>query len=137
MSERIHHMDVVATSKAGIEGWEPFKWEWVGGDMLITGGIPRLLKSGPRKGRKKWDGKGTSVVVTRAEVEVQAARYVAETGNCPECYGSGEVFHSWNHITGTKHRPCGKCKGSGKAEVNGNQSGDGALGGKEGSGNGA
>lgn len=117
MSDRIHHMDAVAIRKAGIEGWEPFKWERAGEDFIITGGIPRLLKSGPRKGRKTWDGKGTSVVVTRAEVEAQAAAYAAETGNCPECYGSGEVFKSWHHIDGTKYKTCSKCKGSCKAEA--------------------
>lgn len=115
MSKKIHHMDAVAIRKAGIEGWEPFKFQLVGEDSLITGGIPRLLKSGPRKGRKTWDGKGTSVVVTRSEVEAEAARYAAETGNCSKCYGEGKVFKSWNHIEGTKHKECPNCKGSGRA----------------------
>lgn len=124
MSDRIQHMDAVAIRKSGIEGWEPFKWERVGEDAIVTGGIARLLKSGPRKGRKTWDGKGTSVVVTRAEVEAQIAQYVAETGNCSECYGSGEVFKSWHHIEGTKYRVCPKCNGTGQAEADNRTSSD-------------
>lgn len=110
----IYHMDAVAIRKAGIEGWEPFAWERVGEDSLVTGGIPSLLKSGPRKGKKTWRGKGTSVVVTRAEVDAEAARYSAETGNCAECYGEGQVFASWHHIDGTKYHPCKACGATGK-----------------------
>jgi hypothetical protein len=116
MSEQTTHMDAVAIRKAGIEGWEPFKWERVGEDVLFTGGIPRLLQSGPRKGRKTWDGKGSSVVVTRGEEAAEYARYEATTGECGTCYGKAEVFASWHHIDGTKYRPCAKCNSTGKAQ---------------------
>lgn len=117
MADHIHHMDAVAIRKSGIEGWEPYKWERVGDDSIVTGGIPHILKTGPRKGKKTWRGKGTSVVVTQGEVEAQAARYVTETGNCPKCYGKGEVFYSWNHIEGSKYRPCKACDATGKAST--------------------
>lgn len=115
MSKQITHMDAVAIRKSGIAGWEPFKWERAGDDVIFTGGISRLLQSGPRKGRKTWDGAGTMVVVTRAEEAVEYARYEAETGECGTCYGKAEVFESWHHIDGTKYKPCAKCKVSGRA----------------------
>lgn len=112
---KIQHMDVVAIAKSGVEGWEPFKYEMIGKDSLITGGVPRILTKGPRKGRKTWDGAGTAVVVTKDEVEAEAARYTAETGNCATCYGEGKVFASWHHIEGTTYRECNVCTGTGKA----------------------
>lgn len=124
MSDFVHHMDAVAIRKSGIEGWEPFKWERVGDDAMVTGGIPHILKTGPRKGKKTWRGKGTSVVVTRAEQEAQATRYVEETGNCHECYGKGEVFASWHHIDGTKYKPCRDCGASGRAQRTNNNKAD-------------
>ena len=116
MGSHINHIDVIAMRKAGIDGWEPYRYQRIGDDAsLITGGIPRLLKSGPRKGQKTWDGKGTQVVVTDAEIDSERKRYAAETGNCPWCYGRGEVFASWHHETGTKYRPCTHCGATGKA----------------------
>lgn len=110
------HMDVVAMRKAGIEGWSPFKYQLIGDDSVITGGIPRIITRGPRKGRKTWDGEGTSVVVTRAEVEAEAQRFASETGKCSRCYGKGEVFHSWHHKEGTTYRQCSSCAGTGVVE---------------------
>jgi len=111
------HMESVAIRKAGVEGWEPFRYEVIGTDgILVTGGIPRLLKSGPRKGQKTWGAKkGSKVVVTNSEVATEKARYVAETGNCPECYGKGEIFASWHVDHGTKYKPCPHCCATGKA----------------------
>lgn len=114
MGDHISHMDAVAIRKSGIVGWEPFQWQAAGNDSILTGGIPSLLTRGPRKGRKTWDGKGTSVVVTRDEVIAEQMRYMAETGNCARCYGTGEVFASWHHIEGTKLKPCTTCAGTGK-----------------------
>jgi hypothetical protein len=115
MSKILGHMDAVAIRKSGIEGWEPYKYERVGDDSLITGGIPRVLTRGPRKGRKTWDGKGTSVVVTSAEVAAQAASYAAETGNCDRCFGEKIVFARWSKAEGKKYRPCTKCSETGRA----------------------
>lgn len=118
MADReLSHMEKVAIRKSGVEGWEYFRWQRAGEDSILTGGIPRLLKSGPRKGKKTWDGKGTSVVVTQAEIDEEAARYVSETGNCATCYGTGEVFQSWHHIDGTKYKPCRECGATGKAAL--------------------
>lgn len=113
---RVHHMDAVAIHKSGVEGWEPFRYQAAGEDSVITGGVPRLLLRGPRKNKRTWDGcKESSVVVTRAEIDAEAARYTTETGNCAHCYGDGKVFQSWDHIDGTTYRECKTCKGSGRA----------------------
>lgn len=111
---KITHLYAVAIRKSGIEGWEPYAWERVGEDVMLTGGIPRLLTRGPRKGQRTWDGKGTSVVVTRGEESAEEARYVAETGNCGKCQGDGKVFASWSIADGTKYRECKPCTGTGK-----------------------
>jgi hypothetical protein len=115
MQEHLSHTDAVAIKKSGVEGWEPYKYERVGDDLVLTGSVPRILTRGPRKGKRKWEGKGTSVVVTRAEVDAQSARYIAETGNCPECYGEGEVFSSWHKDEGVTKKQCPDCKGSRRA----------------------
>jgi hypothetical protein len=110
------HIDTVAIRKAAIEGWEPYRYQAIGSDgSLITGGIPRILTRGPRKGKKTWDGKGTQVVVTKAEIDAEKVRYTVETGNCPECYGTGEIFASWHHERGTTYKPCPHCNATGSA----------------------
>ncbi len=75
----IEHFHAVAARKAGEAGWEPISYEWVGDALLMKGGVPRLLKSGPRKGDKAWDPQSTSrVVVTEAEAAEEAVRQAAE-----------------------------------------------------------
>lgn len=109
-------LGVVAARKAGIEGWEPYKFEKIGSDAVaVTGGIPRLLTRGPRKGRKTWDGKGTTEVVTSVEMELEFKRYEADTGKCGDCLGERRVYAGWHHIEGTRYRPCKRCGESGKA----------------------
>jgi len=119
MSEHFGHMENVAIRKAGIPGWEPYLYELIGTDgVLMTGSIPRLLKSGPRKGKKTWDSKGgTKVIVTRAEVDAEEVRYTTKTGNCGKCYGEGETFVGWSATDGRKMAICKACNGSGKFEV--------------------
>jgi hypothetical protein len=110
------HINTLAMRKAGTEGWEPFRYEVIGKDgFLITGGIPRILTRGPNKGKKTWDRKAaTKIVITDSELDAEKVRYVAETGNCPKCYGKGEVSAGWHVETGTKYRPCDECGGTGK-----------------------
>ena len=114
-----HHLDAVARRKvSGPDGWEVCAWERIGdtGDLIVQGGVPRLLKSGPRKGEKTWrDGPVQKAVVTRAELDAEHARYEAETGKCGDCYGRGEVLKSWSAAEGLKHRECKRCAGSGNA----------------------
>lgn len=115
----IDHMNAVARRKVnGPEGWEYFKWERVGegADFIVEGAVPRLLKSGPRKGQKTWKGcPSQKTVVTGAEIDDEHARYEAATGNCGTCGGTGEVFASWRHDEGVTMKPGKRCDGEGKA----------------------
>jgi hypothetical protein len=115
----MRHITEVARRKvSGPPEWEVYAWEHIGDthDLLVTGGVPRLLKSGPRKGKKTWDGKGEKAVVTRAEMDEEQRRYECDTGNCGECLGSGEVFAGWSSTDGVKMKACRQCGGSGKAK---------------------
>ena len=114
----INHLDTIAIRKAASEGWEPYKYQVVEPDaFLVTGGVPRLITRGTRKGQKKWEGKGTMVVVTKDEIAAEKTRFTAETGNCAECGGDGRAFASWHYQEGTKYKPCPHCNGTGNAAV--------------------
>lgn len=57
------------------EGWSWCRSEVVGDaehstTFLITGGVPRTLTRGPRKGRRSWDKSVlTGYVITRADMD--------------------------------------------------------------------
>lgn len=102
---------------AGPEGWEVCAWERIGdgNDLVVTGGVPRLLKTGPRKGKPTWrDVPTQKAVVTGAEIEAEKARYEEQTGKCSDCMGKGEVFANWSAADGVKHRRCKRCDGTGE-----------------------
>ena len=107
----------IATRKARVPGWQWFASRVVGdGDdaaFIVTGGIPRLLKAGPRKGCQTWDRKvATEVVVTRAEVDAAEAAYEAAIDWCRRCAGSKVhmVASGENYV---KYGQCWRCKGTG------------------------
>jgi hypothetical protein len=116
MSDHFGHMEVVAIRKSGIPGWEPYLYERIGNDgVLMTGSVPRLLKSGPRKAKKTWDRKdGKKVIVTHAEMDAEKADYIVRTGNCGECFGLGQVTVGWSAKDGKKIAQCKVCNGTGK-----------------------
>lgn len=116
------HLEEVARRKVnGPDGWAVCRWERIGAgnDLVVTGGVPRVLKSGPRKGRLTWrDVPTQKAVVTGAEIEIEKVRYEANTGKCGDCMGNGEVFASWSAAEGIKHRPCMRCGGTGERPNN-------------------
>lgn len=119
MTERIDFYEVVARRKLGV----PPEWRWcnikaVGPDTVVEGGIPRLLKSGKRKGKLTWrDCKLEPCVVTTAEIEAARAEYERSSGNCWVCQGTKLEFASWDHVDGTKNRECSQCNGTGLSEA--------------------
>jgi hypothetical protein len=105
-----------AESKSSIPGWKAFRWEKVGDDSIVTGSVPTgTYRSGPRKGRPKFTGPETKVIVTKAELEVTAAAYESTTGKCWDCKGSGQTWAGWSKDEGTRYETCSRCKGTGTA----------------------
>jgi len=105
----------LAETKSGIPGWKAFRWQAAGPDSIVTGSVPvGTYSRGPRKGEPKFKGKGTMVVVTRAEKESAATAYEAETGRCWNCKGTGQVVRKISKVEGTTYRPCVRCGGSGR-----------------------
>ena len=111
---RADHMNRVAIRKAGAAGWEPYSWQWIIGGVLVIGGVPRLLKRGPRKGQKTWDRNGAMVAVTTEEIAAEFCRYEIDSGRCGNCMGDGSVV-SRAGIDGTTYKQCPRCAGTGKA----------------------
>ena len=113
------HISVVVLRKAreilrrpaDIDGWEAFKFETVGDAYLTEGGVPRLLKTGPRRGQKTWRGSRITRV-TKAEASAERRRYEAETGACASCMGSGEVLTGWSRQGGDRLSLCPRCHGT-------------------------
>lgn len=113
----LDHIESAARQKLNApENWHGFSFEVVGDCYLVIGDIPTAFyMRGSRKGRpKSWKGSGNKVVVGQADVDAAISRYIKDTGNCPECFGSKEVFQSWSKATGVKTRPCDACKATGK-----------------------
>lgn len=69
------------------KGWAWCKSETIGeaGHFLVTGGIPRTLTRGPRKGGRTWDkSKLSQYVITRAQVDEAEAAHDSGTISEPE-----------------------------------------------------
>lgn len=113
------HEDI-ARRKLGVGAdWRWCKSEVIGvyghGDFLLTGGVPRQLKSGPRKGKNTWAGaKLDRCVVTKAEIVAEQIAYESTTGACHRCLGEKQAIQSMSQ-DGTTYRECSRCAGTGKA----------------------
>lgn len=113
----------IAKARVGDPKWEPCIWRAVGdrdkgGAVIISGGEPRMMTRGPRKGQPSWahipKDHLVDVVVTEAELRAAELKYEADTGNCLNCGGSGQEVASAG-VGGTQYRQCYRCKGSGEA----------------------
>lgn len=118
----IDFMSAAAFRKLGeTSDWRVYKWEKVDyksetPDFIVEGGVPRLLKSGPRKGQPTFrDCVGRRTVVTWAEIQKAKSDYEAETGKCCECFGTGQYCYGWSRDEGNKYRDCGRCSATGKS----------------------
>jgi hypothetical protein len=113
----------VAKRKLGLQGdqWKVGGWERVeSGELIVRIGIPGTYARGPRKGHDDWRGVQIhTAVVTKAEREAEIARFVAETGLCGACGGSGEEWWGWSKESGSRYQTCGQCQGSCKATPEG------------------
>jgi hypothetical protein len=117
MADAMDFFEMVARRKLGVGA----DWRWcsskvVGVDWVIEGGVPRVLKSGPRKGSLTWNGTALqSCVITKAELQFERSEYEKTSGKCWECQGRGEVVHGWSKDAGTRHKTCSRCGGRGAA----------------------
>jgi len=50
-------------TEKGYVGWMPFGYESLKGGLIVTGGVPRPIQKGPRKGQMTWDAKDSSKCV--------------------------------------------------------------------------
>lgn len=98
--------------------WETVRWCCIGDDVkradaIFTLGVPRLLKSGPRKGQKTWrDSERREIVVTDEEAAAEFARCEAG-GVCGDCIGTKQVRHGWSKDLGNRFIPCVRCESTG------------------------
>jgi len=120
-------MSIYCRERFGLpDAWEVYAFEVLGDfkkpDALkckVDGCVPGVYSKGPREGKKKYgDDNLLSTVIDPKVFELWAQEYSKKTGICLRCDGRGNVFVKWNHITGTEHRTCPACSGTGKrAEV--------------------
>jgi hypothetical protein len=98
------------------ESFQFCRIQCMNGGIVLEGSATDVFRRGPRKGRTKWIGERTSVVIADGDADAEQSRYEQETGKCGACIGSGQVFKLWDHKTGTEYRTCNKCKGEGAAK---------------------
>jgi hypothetical protein len=117
MGHNSRHIEAAARAKLGAaEEWAAYSFEVIGQDFILQGSVPvGIYSRGPRKGSRKWEGQGTKVVVTHAEVEAEEAKYIKESGNCHVCLGKGLEWVGWSIETGVMEAPCESCKATGKS----------------------
>lgn len=114
-------LEDIARRKLGAgPDWQWCKSEVIGayghGDFLLSGGVPRILKSGPRKGRGTWAGITLDrCVVTQSEIAAEQRAYEASTGTCHRCLGEKQTIHGVSSTNGTTYRVCSRCMGTGLA----------------------
>jgi hypothetical protein len=112
--ERIDHGAALALRKIGSpEGWSVCSWEIMDDDSTVYG---MMLESGTKPdGSTKWVGPEKKACVTKEERIAEINRYETETGKCSVCYGTGDEWMGWNHITGNRWGKCRRCNGLGLA----------------------
>lgn len=96
------------------EGFEFCGWRAHGPGVMLEGGVPRLLKSGPRKGEKTWRDGIVKILVTEDEAQ-DAFAQCELAGTCGECLGKRLVWSGWSSVGGSTFRKCTRCNGTGRA----------------------
>lgn len=115
----------VAAKKAGIDGWQAYRWRALDNgprsDSLVIGCVPDgFYTRGDRKGRPRFSkpkpGTVRELAVTHAELISYAETYVRETGRCWDCKGEGRTLAGAGlQDDGSiyrNYRTCTRCGGS-------------------------
>ena len=103
--------------------WKCFRFECFPKSQMetlyveVTGAVCAATYSrGKREGQINWSKRDRStertVIITPAEHTKWLIEWEKRTGLCSHCEGKGQVFHSWNHLSGTTYRTCPVCNGS-------------------------
>lgn len=110
-------IDTAAKKKLGIndESIKTVSIEAITGGLLVYVCNTSLYKSGPRKGKIKYDTKTKRpVLLTTSDLKEVRDAYEAETKNCASCKGTGQSWCGWSEAEGNRYKPCKDCDGSGK-----------------------
>lgn len=129
-------LEMQARERLNLPAWQVSRWELLGhrdADLSgqvnrLDGGVYPLNSKGKNQGQPNWrnpePGTRQTLYITPLEHSAWLLGWENRTGSCSRCFRHpGEEFESWNHLTGTKYRTCGRCKGTGKAPA---QEGGGA-----------
>ncbi len=93
-------------------------WTRVDPDGLLVRMKEECIKSaGKNKGKPGWRGEEQTCFVTYAEEKAECAAWEKETGKCSNCGGDGQELDGWSAATGTRHKQCRRCNGSGNAQT--------------------
>lgn len=95
--------------------WVAFKYETLDRQAFrITGCIPSVYKSGPRKGKPKYGKEGEQVFICSiAEHRAWESAWCERENKCNKCFGEGELWTGWSKAEGRRTKPCPVCTGTG------------------------
>lgn len=107
--------------------WRWFSWSRKEFDkphefMLVEGAVcTAKIERGKRKGQDNWKLRDKETErtfsISRKELEAFQVEWQARTGNCFECYGTGQEMAGWSAARGTYYRPCAHCNATGRAAL--------------------
>ena len=76
-----------------------------------------VCKSGPRKGKPKYDSKTKRVFICSIpEHRAWESAWCEKHDKCRRCFGEGELFVGWSAADGTRKKPCPVCNGTGRLQ---------------------
>jgi len=100
--------------------WKLYCIERVVGGTLCDGCVPTATyKTGPKKGKPKYDAKvSNKIILSDQEKDAEQRRYSETTGRCYGCFGRATRSTGGGMADGKfveyPRRPCPDCKGTGK-----------------------
>jgi len=111
-------MEIFARRLLGMpDTWEVFRFQTEGHGVPkdwyeFEGCIP--IGKGKLKYRKGTDR--AHVMFSREQIDAFIPQWEQETDKCSDCLGAGQTVAGWSRETGTRYRPCDKCRGTGRPE---------------------